>query len=102
MYEIKEEGYEYKGYKLGQMTDKGKIIGFDIYGCDCFIAINNNISKYDYNISKSDYVDIILKDFENYSFSWFNPNKLDCSATSEIITAISSIFVIDCPKSRNT
>lgn len=76
-YEIKEEGYEYKGFKLGQMTNKGKIIGFDIYGCDNFIAINNNISEYDYNISESDYVDIILKDFENYSFSWFNPNKLE-------------------------
>ena len=28
-YKIEQLGYEYRGYKLGQMTDRGMIIGFD-------------------------------------------------------------------------
>ena len=33
-YEIKEEGYECRGFKLGQITNYGKIIGFDIKNID--------------------------------------------------------------------
>ena len=92
MYEIKEEGFEYNGFKLGQMTNCGKIIGFDIReGISDFIAINNNIDEHKRTIMDSNYVDIILNGYENSCFSWHvegviilkNENK-----TNEIIPTI--------------
>ena len=71
MYEIKEEGFEHRGYKLGQITTCGKIIGFDIRkGISDFIAINNNIDEHKHTIMDSNYVDIILNGYENSCFSW--------------------------------
>ena len=84
MYKIKEEGYEYKGYKLGQMTDKGMIIGFDtrenIYD---FIATDSDSEDNGYGISESDYAHIILKGYKNSHFSWLSESELELIEENE-------------------
>ena len=53
MYEIREKGYEYKGYKLGQMTDKGMIIGFDTsFEEHKFITIYNSDNTDNKNLKR--------------------------------------------------
>ena len=76
MYEIREEGYEYRGFKLGQMTNNGKIIGFDTKNVVPFIVSDNNIDKHSIALSESNYVDIILNGYEDSEFSWFSEKEL--------------------------
>ena len=77
MYEIKEEGFEHRGYKLGQITTCGKIIGFDIReGISDFIAINNDTDENGY---------------ENSCFSWYTEDYIilkNENKTNDIIPAI--------------
>ena len=68
-YEIKEEGYEYGGFKLGQMTNNGKIIGFDTRNVAPFIVTDNNIDEHSILLSESKYVSVILKGYEDSEFS---------------------------------
>ena len=73
MYEIKEEGFEYRGFKLGQMTNYGKIIGFDTE-CDndnSFIATDSTIDGNGILIKDSEYITIVLNGYDDYDFSWF-------------------------------
>ena len=76
MYEIKEEGYEYKGFKLGQMTNKCKIIGFDTINIEPSIVTDSNIDGNDIKLSESEYVSVILKGYEDSEFSWFSGKEL--------------------------
>ena len=76
MYEIREEGYEYRGFKLGQMTNNGKIIGFDIKNVDIFVATDSTIDEHNIPLSESIYVSVILKGCEDLDFSWFNEKEL--------------------------
>ena len=75
-YEIKEEGYEYRGFKLGQMTIYGKIIGFDTRNVTPFIVTDNNIDEHNIPLSESSYVSVILKGYEDFEFSWFSEKEL--------------------------
>ena len=79
MYEIKEEGFEYNGFKLGQMTNCGKIIGFDTnaIGGMQSIATNCDIDGHTVFIHESNYVTIILDKFEDSCFSWFNESDIE-------------------------
>ena len=82
-YEIKEEGYECRGFKLGQMTNYGKIIGFDIKNVDIFVVTDSTIDKHNIPLSESSYVSVILKGYEDSDFSWFSGRELHWK-TSEI------------------
>ena len=85
MYEIRERGYEYKGYKLGQMTDKGMIIGFEIgTNSDLFVAITYGNTDCNDSIKHSEFVNIILNGYEDYGFDWINKSEL----ADEIIPTI--------------
>ena len=75
-YEIKEEGYEYKWFKLGQMTNNGKIIGFNTKNAMPFIVTDSNIDGNDITLSESEYVSVILKGYEDSEFSWFSGKEL--------------------------
>ena len=75
-YEIKEEGYEYGGFKLGQMTNNGKIIGFDIKNIDLFVATDSTIDEHNIPLSESSYVSVILKGYEYSDFNWFSGEEL--------------------------
>jgi hypothetical protein len=75
-YEIKEEGYECRGFKLGQMTNNGKIIGFDTRNISPFIVTDNNIDEHSIVLSESKYVSVILKGYEDSEFSWFGEKEL--------------------------
>ena len=88
MYEKKEEGFEHRGYKLGQMTNYGKIIGFDTNAIDGMqsIATNSDIDEHTVSIDKSNYVTIILDKFEDSCFSWFDES--DIETIIEIIPTI--------------
>lgn len=91
MYEIKEEGFEYKGFKLGQMTNNGKIIGFDIKNIDAFVATDSTIDEHNIPLSESSYVNIILKGYEDSDFSWFSGKELqviDDNSPEEITPTI--------------
>ena len=79
MYEIKEDGFEYNGFKLGQMTNCGKIIGFDTnaIGGIQSIATDCDIDGRTVSIDKSNYVTIILDKFEDSCFSWFNESDIE-------------------------
>ena len=90
-YEIKEEGYEYGGFKLGQMTKEGKIIGFDIKNIDSFVATDSTIDEHNIPLSESSYVNVILKGYEDSDFSWFSGKELqviDDNSLEEIIPNI--------------
>ena len=76
MYEIREEGYERRGFKLGQMTNYGKIIGFDIKNIDLFVATDSTIDEHNIPLSESSYVSVILKGYEDSDFSWFSGKEL--------------------------
>ena len=76
MYEIKEEGYEHRGFKLGQMTDYGKIIGFDTKNVESFIATDSVIDEHNIPLSESSYVSVMLKGYEDSDFSWFSGKEL--------------------------
>lgn len=79
MYEIREKGYEYKGYKLGQMTDKGMIIGFD-KKCtlDCsFIAVESDKSIF--NIEDFGYASVILERYNCSMYQWWCANEIEAS-----------------------
>ena len=79
MYEIREKGYEYKGYKLGQMTDKGMIIGFD-KKCPLdysFIAVESDKSIF--NIEASGYASVILERYDCSMYQWWCANEIEVS-----------------------
>ena len=77
-YEIKEEGYEYRGFKLGQMTNYGKIIGFDTKAAvrGKYIVTDSSIDQNNKKLKNSDYANIILSKHENSKFSWFNESRI--------------------------
>ena len=75
-YEIKEEGFECRGFKLGQMTNYGKIIGFDIKNIDLFVATDSTIDEHSISLLESSYVNVILKGYEDSDFSWFSEKEL--------------------------
>jgi len=96
-YEIKEEGYEYGGFKLGQMTNCGKIIGFDTKNVKCFIATDSVIDEHNITLSESSYVNVILKGCEDLDFSWFSKKELkliDDNSPKEISTMQTQLNVI--------
>ena len=78
-YEIKEDGYECRGFKLGQMTNYGKIIGFDTRCVDFgkFIATDNNMNIIKTTICNSEYVTTILSGHENSSYAWFSNREIE-------------------------
>ena len=78
-YEIKEEGYEYRGFKLGQMTNHGKIIGFDTRCNDenLFIATVSTIDGNNILIKDSEYITIILRGHGDLEFSWFEETDIE-------------------------
>ena len=77
MYEIKEEGFEYKGFKLGQMTKKGKIIGFEIgTNSDLFIATTSGYTDCNDAIKNSEFTSVVLSGHEDYGFEWSYQGEL--------------------------
>lgn len=79
MYEIREKGYEYKGYKLGQMTNKGMIIGFD-KKCPLdfsFIAVESDKSIF--NIEDFGYASVILERYNCSMHQWWCANEIEVS-----------------------
>jgi len=82
-YKIEQLGYEYRGYKLGQMTDKGMIIGFDTRCNDncSFIAI-----KYDkslYNLEDSQYANVILEGQNCSKHQWWSAYEIEILEESQ-------------------
>ena len=77
MYEIKEEGFEYNGFKLGQMTNKGKIIGFEIgTNSDLFIATTSGYTDCNDAIKNSEFASVVLSGYEDYGFEWSYQGEL--------------------------
>lgn len=76
-YKIEQLGYEYRGYKLGQMTDRGMIIGFDARFTDTFsfIAIEADIKR-SYVLKGSEYVGMILKGYETSNYEWCDSDEI--------------------------
>lgn len=78
---IKNKGYTYKGYHLGQkVMHKGKeciIIGFDMSrGDEVFIAITSSLSK-TVKLIESIYADVILEWCENrVDWEWVSPSEI--------------------------
>ena len=93
-YEIKEEGYECRGFKLGQMTNKGRIIGFDIKRSDFgkFIATDNNMNIIKTTICNSEYVTTILSGHENSSYAWFSNREIELIENIEECKEITPII----------
>ena len=78
MYEIKEEGFEYGRFRLGQMTRYGKIIGFDTNAIGIqSVAVNCDIDEHTIFINESNLATIILNGFEDSYFSWFNEDDIE-------------------------
>ena len=75
-YEIKEKGYECRGFKLGQMTNNGKIIRFDTKNVESFIATDSVIDEHNIPLLESSYVNVILKGYEDSDFGWFSGKEL--------------------------
>ena len=77
-YKIEQIGYEYRGFKLGQMTDRGMIIGFDTKCSDTygFMAIESNISRKN-SIQESEYINVILRGYENSEYEWCNYDEIE-------------------------
>ena len=76
-YKIEQIGYEYRGYKLGQMTDKGMIIGFDTsFEEHKFIAIYNSDNTDNKTISNNLYIDVALVGYESSKFSWYSKDDI--------------------------
>ena len=71
-YKIEQIGYEYRGYKLGQMTDRGMIIGFDTRFTDTYsiIAVKSNMSCG--TVQDSGFVDVVLEGYEHSKYEWCN------------------------------
>lgn len=79
-YQIEQLGYEYRGYKLGQMTDRGMIIGFDLDSDEeQFIAVlsDDEDCVADIIISDSCLVGILLDRHENSKFNWHYRYELE-------------------------
>ena len=82
-YKIEQLGYGYRGYKLGQMTDKGMIIGFDTR-CDdnySFIAI-----KYDkslYSLEDFQYANVILEGQNCSKHQWWRAYEIEVLEVSQ-------------------
>ena len=78
-YKIEQEGYEYRGYKLGQMTNRGMIIGFDTR-CDdnySFIAVESDKSIF--NIEDFGYASVILERYKYSMHQWWCANEIEVS-----------------------
>ena len=76
-YKIEQIGYEYRGYKLGQMTGKGMIIGFDTK-CDgycSFIAIKSDESRF--NLENYQYADVILEGCNRSKCQWWSSDEIE-------------------------
>ena len=82
-YQIEQLGYEYRGYKLGQMTDRGMIIGFDTRVADTcsFITVESNMSCG--TVQDSGFVDIILKGYEHSKYEWCNFDEIEVLEESQ-------------------
>jgi len=77
-YKIEQICYEYRGFKLGQMTDKGMIIGFDTsFEEHKFIAIYNSDNTDNKTISNNLYIDVALVGYESSKFSWYSKNEIE-------------------------
>ena len=90
MKEVKERGFEFKGWKLGQkvnLKDEDgiyEIIGFSIDRFDGSFSIA--ISKYDlwYNISESGASNLIYCENEYNHFTWVLPEEIELLHKSKI------------------
>ena len=83
-YKVEQLGYEYRGYKLGQMTDRGMIIGFDTsFEEHKFIAIYNSDSIQNKNISNNPYICVALVGYESFKFSWYSKNEIEILEESQ-------------------
>lgn len=81
---VEKEGYEYRGFKLGQKVrlkedeKEYKIIGFDENAENCFIALNVK-QKYANNI----YWTVMLEDMKNKHCFWVTPEQLEIIEMTE-------------------
>lgn len=73
-YKIEKEGYEMYGFKLGQMTNQGRIIGFDENDRNCGIAVECSNSSLD--VIRSIGMTIVLEGCEVCEYEWVNKNLL--------------------------
>ena len=82
-YKIEQLGYEYRGYKLGQMTDRGMIIGFDTRFTDTysFITVESNMSCR--TVQDAAFVDVVLKGYENSKYEWCNSDEVKTLEVSQ-------------------
>lgn len=82
-YKIEQVGYEYRGFKLGQMTDMGRIIGFDTRFTDTcsFITVESNMSCG--TVQDSGFVDVVLKGYENSKYEWCNSDEVKTLEVSQ-------------------
>lgn len=78
---IRNKGYTYRGYHLGQKVimyggEEGVIIGFDTSEEDDFIAITSSLSK-TVKLIESMYADVILDGCENeVNWRWISPSEI--------------------------
>ena len=81
-YKIEKEGFEMYGFKLGQMTKQGRIIGFDENDTECGIAIECESSTY--KTQESTCVEYLLEGYEGVRFKWFGEKDLQLKNKIEI------------------
>ena len=72
-YKIEKEGFEMYGFKLGQMTNQGRIIGFtksgeDSIGVECESSPNKT--------HESICMDYLLEGYERVRFKWLKEGDL--------------------------
>ena len=74
-YKIEKEGFEMYGFKLGQMTKQGRIIGFDENDTKCGIAVECNNTYLD--VIRSVNMTIVLEGCEDCEYEWVNKHLIN-------------------------
>ena len=74
-YKIEKEGFEMYGFKLGQMTKQGRVIGFDENDTNCGIAVECNNASLD--VIRSVNMTIVLDGCEDCEYEWVNKNLIE-------------------------
>lgn len=73
-YKIEKEGFEMYGFKLGQMTNKGRIIGFDENDRQCGIVVECNSNSL---VRMSMGITIVLEGCEDCKYEYVNKNLIE-------------------------
>ena len=74
-YKIEKEGFEMYGFKLGQMTKQGRVIGFDENDTNCGIAVECNNTSLD--VIRSVNMTIVLEGCEDCEYEWANKDLIN-------------------------